>query len=582
MSYRSTNGKDTAAKLRAGAESIMQGVEERLEPLRQAPTRKRIDEYYHQYKKALMAKRKASAMIGMAQAFEAGTLPAELVGVTSMAAIHELFDFDHQYNTTSLPKPLLALYSWSDIQTAAKHMSVYDDAWYAQKVKLVEAECKCYRGIGSIPDFFPTQDEIIRILLGYSRAGCDQNEILLEPQAGMGNIWRMLAEMYPGNEIRLIERQYTLREYLQLLGAPLLECEDFLKYQEKVDHIVMNPPFSKGADVVHVKHAWSLLKPGGSLVSVMSNSWQHQDRGVYKGFKDWLEKRGAYWEKLPDGAFKDSGTNTNTVFVVLYNNDEEPQSEPEPPPITMVEDAPPPVISQAPPLEPQPVAIAAGVTVTQHGDPAVELAAKEQTAARNGSGITGAVGSEIRYEGYRLKAVPVFGVSHKCAAFYAPSNIQLAVFENLPANQWEAKIVELVQRHQAGGLQSKPVEPPAPSLNQAPTIPALPGRQEILKKLNVKDRALAQQLVPEIVTWLRTYKDRYGRTWRLIDDVAAHSSSTHYHDITAEWRKRKIAFTEPALKAAIKIAILALKAETQPPAMSARLQETIEIDAEEL
>jgi phage N-6-adenine-methyltransferase len=71
----------------------------------------------------------------------------------------------------------------------------------------------------------------------------------------------------------------------------------------------------------------------------------------------------------------------------------------------------------------------------------------------------------------------------------------------------------------------------------------------------------ALTLVPQVVAWLRTYKDRYGRTWQQIEDVGAHSNSTHWSDITAEWQRRGSYFDDDVLKEAIKTAFQWLQEE---------------------
>lgn len=72
----------------------------------------------------------------------------------------------------------------------------------------------------------------------------------------------------------------------------------------------------------------------------------------------------------------------------------------------------------------------------------------------------------------------------------------------------------------------------------------------------------ALTLVPEIMEWLRTYKDRFGRTWQMIDDVGAHSNSTHWTDITKEWTRRGIHYEDDVLKDAIKTAFQRLQEES--------------------
>ena len=53
--------------------------------------------------------------------------------------------------------------------------------------------------------------------------------------------------------------------------------DDFLNPSEwatafKYDRIIANPPFTKNQDIDHVMQMWNFLKPGGRIVSIMSNS----------------------------------------------------------------------------------------------------------------------------------------------------------------------------------------------------------------------------------------------------------------------------------------------------------------------
>ena len=88
-------------------------------------------------------------------------------------------------------------------------------------------------------------------------------------------------------------------------------------------------------------------------------------------------------------------------------------------------------------------------------------------------------------------------------------------------------------------------------------------------------REYAVKLMPDVIAWLRTYKDRLNRTWREIKDVAAHSNSRHWFDITEEWTRREIYFEEDTLKAAIELALIELQQEDEatqvatPPAKAA-------------
>ena len=80
----------------------------------------------------------------------------------------------------------------------------------------------------------------------------------------------------------------------------------------KYDRILMNPPFSEGRDIQHVRHAYDLLKPGGRLVALMGESaFTNQNKRATE-FREWLESVGGTEEKLPEGTFNDPSLPVNT------------------------------------------------------------------------------------------------------------------------------------------------------------------------------------------------------------------------------------------------------------------------------
>ncbi len=74
----------------------------------------------------------------------------------------------------------------------------------------------------------------------------------------------------------------------------------------------------------------------------------------------------------------------------------------------------------------------------------------------------------------------------------------------------------------------------------------------------------AKKLAPELADFLRTHKDRYGRTWRTFQSVARHTNSAPWQDITQEWKRRGIYYEDDILKNAIAKAFEIL--ESEPPA----------------
>ena len=78
------------------------------------------------------------------------------------------------------------------------------------------------------------------------------------------------------------------------------------------DRIIMNPPFSNRRDAEHVRHAYSLLKPGGRIVAIMGEGvFFGQDKKA-QDFREWLESVGGTSEKLPEGSFMDPSLPVNT------------------------------------------------------------------------------------------------------------------------------------------------------------------------------------------------------------------------------------------------------------------------------
>lgn len=149
-------------------------------------------------------------------------------------------------------------------------------------------------------------------------------ELVLEPSAGRGAIVRVVNRLYselPGvKELDwfLIEKNPERFKYLKDTFKCLGWCGDFLEYYDNpvFDTILMNPPFELQQDILHVEHAYKLLKAEGELVSVMSKGFTFRDNKKSREFRRFVEQNG-YWEDLPEGSFTESGTNVNTVLVYL-------------------------------------------------------------------------------------------------------------------------------------------------------------------------------------------------------------------------------------------------------------------------
>jgi SAM-dependent methyltransferase len=138
----------------------------------------------------------------------------------------------------------------------------------------------------------------------------------LEPSAGLGRLYRAIRAIDAGCEIVLVDdspeccgelyRETEKDDSARLIQADFLECNaDRLGL---FDSIVMNPPFKMGRDIKHIKHARTLLAPGGRLVAICANGPRQNEQ---------LRPLADSWEVLPAGSFKESYTNVSAAIMVI-------------------------------------------------------------------------------------------------------------------------------------------------------------------------------------------------------------------------------------------------------------------------
>jgi phospholipid N-methyltransferase len=172
------------------------------------------------------------------------------------------------------------------------------------------------------PQLFPTPAELADRMVEVAdiRPGAD----VLEPSAGTGAILDACFHLNgfgftgrpPAGRTVAVEIN---RELAEALAAryPLAEIKqtDFLQCNGdlgKFDRILMNPPFINGQDIEHVKHAITMLRPGGKLVALCANGPRQNDQ-----LRPLIEEHGGTWEPLPADTFKESGTAVNAVLLSL-------------------------------------------------------------------------------------------------------------------------------------------------------------------------------------------------------------------------------------------------------------------------
>jgi phospholipid N-methyltransferase len=145
-------------------------------------------------------------------------------------------------------------------------------------------------------------------------------DYILEPSCGTGAIIDWILEKTREVNIKWIEYNYSnyeiLLEKYQWKDYVRLENEDFMNYTNDniFSKILMNSPFEKKQDMIHIMKAFELLKEWWILVAI---AWAGvKSRTDYQEFRDFID---TYWyyEDIEQGAFKLSWTNVSTVIIYI-------------------------------------------------------------------------------------------------------------------------------------------------------------------------------------------------------------------------------------------------------------------------
>lgn len=134
---------------------------------------------------------------------------------------------------------------------------------------------------------------------------------LMEPSAGTGELVAAAAVHIQPQNITAIEVNLGLAAGPRS-RFPTVDIipKDFLTVTADelglFDRVIMNPPFDNGADIKHIEHAMTFMKPGGVLVAICAGG-PRQERA--------FRPRAERWEELPPGTF--SGTQVRSYLMVI-------------------------------------------------------------------------------------------------------------------------------------------------------------------------------------------------------------------------------------------------------------------------
>ncbi|MBM6759734.1 hypothetical protein [Bacteroides mediterraneensis] len=101
-------------------------------------------------------------------------------------------------------------------------------------------------------------------------------------------------------------------DYIHLLDYFHLDT-----HNAQYDKIIANPPFSKNQDIRHVRRMYECLNSGGVLAAITGPHWEFGSESECNDFRQWLEDNGGKKFEIEEGAFKESGTGTKTIAIVI-------------------------------------------------------------------------------------------------------------------------------------------------------------------------------------------------------------------------------------------------------------------------
>jgi 2-polyprenyl-3-methyl-5-hydroxy-6-metoxy-1,4-benzoquinol methylase len=323
--------KTVPDKLRDLADGLQKQIDKQFAP-RLDNTPKRQRECMSARIEGNVLQRVQHALRALADARENGTLAPILQSLTTKAAIRPCvkksinhIDYYHVAEGDYSDKSVMAVALRSLMDGAKTLDQIAADAERERKQALEAMEQKIR--FNDIAGFFPTPRPVIDMMLDYAWEIQDSYRVL-EPSAGKGDICDFVRERNKFCKIHAIEINHSLCDILKAKGYETTQA-DFLTVPvpgndaAKYDVVLMNPPFERGQDADHVRHAWEMLKPGGRLVSVISKGVMHRMDNKSKNFQRWLNDRDAVMEDLPDGSFK-SGfvqTGVSTKLILLVKPD---------------------------------------------------------------------------------------------------------------------------------------------------------------------------------------------------------------------------------------------------------------------
>lgn len=152
---------------------------------------------------------------------------------------------------------------------------------------------------------------------------------MLEPSVGGAALVHAAMRIEPTIAVVAVEIRaetcLTMPSALRSNAGFTLKQADFLTLEKKdlgdFDLVLMNPPFAKGQDLEHIRHAAGFLRPGGTLCALAWPAFMQPGTRKQREFSDWLQELEADVERLPESQF---GRTSLSVARILFTTPKVP------------------------------------------------------------------------------------------------------------------------------------------------------------------------------------------------------------------------------------------------------------------
>jgi hypothetical protein len=296
-------------RFRIFADNLQKQIDDKRREMTQNPTPKRMKEYHSRIHDANNLERTQQALRAMADAIEAGNLPKILVDIKTKDNIASLvrkglegggyYDVIPSSEYADKSEKGIVLQNLLEKSLSGEQIEEQKKRAEAKKIKDLEETVR----FSTIPGFFATPEPAIDTMLN-------------------------LAD---------IQRHNSLREILTAKGFNLIG-DDFLEHKGQYDRIIQNPPFEKGQDIDHVRHAYNQLKPGGRLVSIISTGPFFRSDKKSISFREWFREVGGEEHELGQAfkgakSFRQTGVSSK---IIVIDKEERPAVEGEKSPVFLL------------------------------------------------------------------------------------------------------------------------------------------------------------------------------------------------------------------------------------------------------